>query len=69
MKKLRRQRDSTYIEDFWEPSMKEVDQLLEDAALVESLYNAQGKRHPNNRTRGTIQTPKHRWKWYFGCLS
>ena len=33
--------------------MKEVDQLLEDAALVESVYDAQGKRHPNNRTRGT----------------
>jgi hypothetical protein len=27
--------------------MKRVDQLLEDAALVESVYDAQGKRHPN----------------------
>ena len=35
------------IEDLWEPWMKEVDQLLEDAALVESVYDAQGKRHPN----------------------
>jgi hypothetical protein len=26
--------------------MKEVDQLLEDAALVESVYHAQGKQHP-----------------------
>ena len=32
------------IEDQWEPWMKEVDQLLEDAALVESVYDAQGKR-------------------------
>ena len=32
------------IEDLWEPWMKEVDQLLEDAALVESVYDAQGKR-------------------------
>jgi hypothetical protein len=33
------------IADLWEPWMKEVDQLLEDAALVESVYDAQGKRH------------------------
>ena len=29
------------IEDLWEPWMKEVDQLLGDAALVESVYHAQ----------------------------
>jgi IS5 family transposase len=45
------------IEDLWEPWMKEVDQLLEDAALVESVYDAQGKRHPKSRTRGRTQTP------------
>jgi hypothetical protein len=28
------------IEDLWEPWMKEVEQLLEDAALVESVYDA-----------------------------
>ncbi len=33
------------IEDLWEPWMEEADQLLEDAALVESVYDAQGKRH------------------------
>jgi hypothetical protein len=27
------------IEDLWEPWMKEVDQLLEDAALVESVFS------------------------------
>jgi hypothetical protein len=27
------------IEDLWEPRMKEVDQLLEDAALVERLHS------------------------------
>src|SRR6201993_5552800 len=37
--------------------MKEVDQLLEDAALVESVYDAQGKRHRQSRTRGRMQTP------------
>jgi hypothetical protein len=41
------------IEDLWEPWMKEVDQLLEDAALVESVYDAQGKRHPNSRDAWT----------------
>jgi hypothetical protein len=37
--------------------MKEVDQLLEDAALVESVYDAQGKRHRKSRTHGRTQTP------------
>jgi hypothetical protein len=45
------------IEDLWEPWMKEVDQLLEDAALVESVYDAQGKRHRKSRTHGRTQTP------------
>src|SRR2546426_12594569 len=30
------------IEDLWEPWMREADRLLEDAALVESVYEAQG---------------------------
>jgi len=45
------------IEDLWEPWMKEVDQLLEDAVLVESVYDAQGKRHRKSRTHGRTQTP------------
>src|SRR5215831_5396980 len=45
------------IEDLWEPWMKEVDQLLVDAALVESVYDAQGKRHRKSRTHGRTQTP------------
>src|SRR5271157_5024869 len=58
--------------------MKEVDQLLEDAALVESVYDAQGKRHPNSRTRGRTQTPaevalrllilKHVRNWSYDVL-
>ena len=31
------------IEDLWEPWMKEVDQLLEDAALVESCVRCTRK--------------------------
>ena len=66
------------IEDLWEPWMKEVDQLLEDATLVESVYDAQGKRHPNSRTRGRTQTPaevalrllilKHVRNWSYDTL-
>ena len=44
------------IEDLWEPWMREVDQLLEDAALVEEVYEAQGKRHFKSQTRGRTQT-------------
>ena len=66
------------IEDLWEPWMKEVDQLLEDTALVESVYDAQGKRHPKSRTRGRTQTPaevalrllilKHVRNWSYDTL-
>src|SRR3989454_3847504 len=45
------------IEDLWEPWMREADRLLEDAALVESVYEAQGKRHPQSQSRGRAQTP------------
>src|SRR5450755_3003923 len=58
--------------------MKEVDQLLEDAALVESVYDAQGKRYPNSRTRRRTQTPaevalrllilKHVRNWSYDTL-
>src|SRR5467141_2998811 len=66
------------IEDLWEPWMKEVDQLLEDAALVESVYHAQGKRHRKSRTHGRTQTPaevalrllilKHVRNWSYDTL-
>jgi hypothetical protein len=66
------------IEDLWEPWMKEVDQLLEDAALVERVYDAQGKRHRKSRTHGRTQTPaevvlrllilKHVRNWSYDTL-
>ena len=85
MIKLRHQQTSLWhkglakdIEDLWEPWMREVDQLLEDAALVEGVYEAQGKRHPNSRTRGRTQTPaevvlrllilKHVRNWSYDTL-
>lgn len=45
------------IEDLWEPWMKEADRLLDDAALVDSVYQAQGRRHEHSRTLGRWQTP------------
>ena len=45
------------IEGLWEPWMKEVDRLLEDVALLEGVYQAQGKRHRHSPTRGRLQTP------------
>src|SRR5262250_220207 len=83
--KLRHQQPSLWhkglaqdIEDLWEPWMREVDQLLQDAALVEVVYQAQGKRHPKSQTRGRTQTPaevalrllilKHVRNWSFDTL-
>lgn len=37
--------------------MKEVDRLLRGAALLEDVYQAQGKRHQHGRTLGRLQTP------------
>ena len=85
MIKLRHQQPSLWhnglakdIEDLWEPWMREVDQLLEDADLVEEVYEAQGKRHPKSRTRGRTQTPsevvlrllilKHVRNWSYDTL-
>ncbi|HEX2715126.1 MAG TPA: ISNCY family transposase [Candidatus Acidoferrales bacterium] len=66
------------IEDLWEPWMREVDQLLEDAMLVEEVYEAQGERHAKSRTRGRTQTPaevvlrllilKHVRNWSYDTL-
>lgn len=41
----------------WEPWMGVVDELLEDDALLDIVYDAQGKRHAQSRTRGRHQTP------------
>lgn len=41
----------------WEPWMQVVDELLEDEQLVDAVYEAQGNRHRQSRTRGRHQTP------------
>jgi IS5 family transposase len=41
----------------WEPWMRAADTVLEDEALVDQVYEAQGRRHPQSRSRGREQTP------------
>jgi IS5 family transposase len=43
--------------EWMEPWMREADQLLEDDALIESVYEAQARRYPESRRRGRPQTP------------
>src|SRR6202795_1920608 len=64
MIKLRHQQPSLWhrglaedIEGLWEPWMLLVDKLLEDEQLLDTVYEAQGGRHPQSRIRGRMQTP------------
>ena len=57
MIKLRHQQPSLWhrglaedIEGLWEPWMLLVDELLEDEQLVDTVYEAQGERHPQSRS-------------------
>jgi len=45
------------VEKLWEPWMQAVDEWLEDEALLDAVYEAQGQRHPPSRKRGRPQTP------------
>ena len=45
------------VEELWEPWMRAVDKLLEDDELLDAVYDAQGKRRQQSRTRGRHQTP------------
>lgn len=66
------------VEDLWEPWMRRADDLLDDEALLDSVYEAQGKRSKHSRTRGRKQTPaevvlrmlilKHARNWSFETL-
>src|SRR5258708_19809672 len=85
MIKLRHQQPSLWhpgltkdIEDLWEPWMRLVDRLLEDEQLLDTVYEAQGERHPQSRSRGRMQTPaevvlrllllKHIRNWSYDTL-
>src|SRR5713101_1878420 len=85
MVKLRHQQPSLWhrglakdIEGLWEPWMRLVDELLEDEQLLDTVYEAQGERHPQSRSRGRMQTPaevllrllllKHIRNWSYDVL-
>ncbi|MGH2375409.1 MAG: ISNCY family transposase [bacterium] len=44
-------------EQWMEAWMRQADELLEDEALLDSVYEAQGRRRPKSRRRGRKQTP------------
>ena len=63
------------VEDLWEPWMRQADELLDDEELLDTVYEAQGRRRKHSRTRGRKQTPaevvlrmlilKHARNWSF----
>lgn len=64
MIKLRHQQPSLWtgilkedLNQLWEPWMRAVDVVLEDESLLDPVYEAQGRRHPQSRSRGREQTP------------
>ena len=66
------------VSDLWEPWMRQADRLLDDEAMVELVYDAQGTRRALSRKRGRKQTPaevvlrllmlKHVRNWSFDTL-
>jgi IS5 family transposase len=66
------------VADWWEDWRREVDRLLDDPELVETVYQALLARHPNSRTRGRLGTPaevvlrllvlKHLRQWSYAVL-
>lgn len=66
------------VKSLWEPWMVEADKLLDDEELIDRVYEAQGERHENSRTRGRSQTPaemalrllllKHVRNWSYDAL-
>jgi transposase, IS5 family len=66
------------VAELWEPWMRVVDELLEDEKLLDTVYEAQGKRHAQSRVRGRQQTPaevalrmlilKHVRNWSYAIL-
>jgi IS5 family transposase len=85
MIKLRHQQPSLWhrglaedIEGLWKPWMRLVDQLLEDEQVLDTVYEAQGERNPQSRSRGRMQTPaevllrllllKHMRNWSYDVL-
>ena len=53
------------VRALWEPWMVEADKLLEDEALIDVVYEAQGERHRHTALR--VADRKHRPKWLCVC--
>ena len=59
----------------WDPTLRRIDQLLEDDVLVDRVANALAQRHPQSGRRGRLGTPasvvlrmlalKHLFDWSF----
>jgi IS5 family transposase len=59
----------------WDPTLRRIDALLDDEALVDHLADALARRHPQSRRRGRLGTPaavvlrvlvlKHLYDWSF----
>jgi IS5 family transposase len=45
------------VEDWWEPWMKEADEILDDEEVINTVYEALRRRHPQSGTRGRMGTP------------
>jgi IS5 family transposase len=66
------------VDEFWDDWMRAVDRVLEDEALVATVYAALQKRRPQSRTRGRLGFPaevvlrllllKHVRAWSFAVL-
>lgn len=66
------------VDELWESWMRPVDRVLDDEALVSTVYEALARRRPKSRTRGRLGTPaeivlrmlvlKHIRNWSFAVL-
>lgn len=66
------------VDELWESWMRQVDRVLDDDALVSTVYEALARRRPKSRTRGRPGTPaeivlrllvlKHIRNWSFAVL-
>ena len=59
----------------WDPTLRRIDAILDDEALVDRIADALARRHPQSRRRGRLGTPaavvlrvlvlKHLYDWSF----
>jgi IS5 family transposase len=69
---------SEAVDEFWDDWMRAVDHVLDDDALVATVYEALSQRHPQSRRRGRVGFPaevvlrmlllKHIRAWSFAVL-